>query len=483
MFRSFASSLITLIAVLVFAFALLFFWSGSDSLEFKRVAMKGDRSTAEVLDEYRKKHSKATEVASNEDMKEEAPKPVASGSGEGLPVVLWVSIPGFRGDYVEKSETPFFDQLVSTGGGTNKMRPNFPCVTFPAHATLATGTPVATHGIIADKIRTSEGEVVDHPTDSALMEAEPIWTTATRQGIKTLVHDWPMSQNQSENAAAYFLDAFDPEASDEDRLNKALEVWKSSVAGDAPVEDKDKIRLVMLRLDGILKAGLVHGPRGDDTYAAVAATDAALKKFVDSVQAEWSTLAPADANLVILITTDHGLAELEKNVNIGQLLGDEMMVNADIIAHDAIANLYFKNLPESEGEKKLFIDKFDGELSKRIYFRTYKKEELPEEFKYNNERVGDRVLVLKTGYGFVDDKAEEPVFDPSDGPGYFGGYGYPVGESIRMSGQVILSGIPNSPLSGTLGEIQGQETFHATVCKILGIQPAEGAATETLPVK
>lgn len=482
MFRSFVSSVITLLAVLVFAFGLLFFWSGSENVEFKRVAMEGDRPTATVLEEYRRKHAQATEVASNEDMKEEAPKPVATASGDGLPVVLWISIPGFRGDYIEKSETPFMDELIESGGGTNKMRPNFPCLTFPAHATLATGTPPATHGIIADRIRKGEGDVVENPTDSALLEAEPIWTTATRQGIKTIVHDWPLSQNQSgDNPAAYFLDSFDPEATDEARLSKALETWKSSVSGDSPVEDKDKVRLVMLRLTDVQKAGLVHGPRGDDTYTAVAATDSALKKFVDSVQAEWQTLAPADANLVIFITTDHGMAELEKNVNIGHLLGDEMMANADVVAHDAIANLYFKNLPESEGEKKLFTEKFDGELSKRIYFRTYKKEELPEDFKYNSERVGDRVLVLKTGYAFVDDKAEEPVFDPTAGPGYFGGFGYPVGESIRMSGQVIISGIPKSPVSN-LEEITGQEGFHATVCKILGIEPAEGASTETIPV-
>ena len=481
MFRSLASSLITLLAILLFAFMLLFLWSGSEDIEFKRVAMEGDRSTQELIAEFKAKHSATTEVADNP-KEEEMPEPVAQSSGDGPPVVLWISIPGFRGDYIEKSETPFFDQLISDGAGTNKMRPAFPCLTFPAHTTMATGALVTQHGIVADRLLTPEGEVVKQPTDQAFMEAEPIWTTATRQGIKTLVHDWPLSQQQpAENAAAFTLDSFDAEATDEARLNKALEVWRGSAGGEPPVEDKDKLRLVMLRLTDILKAGLVNGPRADDTYAAVAATDTALKNFVDTLQKEWSTLAPANANMVIFITTDHGLAELEKCVNIADLLGEEMMKNADIVAHDAIANLYFKDLPENEAEKKIFIEKFDGELSKRIYFRTYKKEELPEEFAYQHERVGDRVLVLKTGYGFFDDKADEPVYDPTAGPGYFGGYGYPVGESIRMSGQVILSGIPNSPASGSLDEIF-QHTFHATVCKILGIEPAEGASTETLDV-
>ncbi|MDF1824308.1 MAG: alkaline phosphatase family protein [Verrucomicrobiales bacterium] len=481
MFRS----LVTFIAVILFAFVVVLLWSGSQELTFKRVAMDGDRSTQAVIADFQRKQMEAAMASSapTETTQMEAPK--ASSSGDGPPVVVWISIPGFRGDYVEKSETPFFDELISKGGGTNKMRPSFPCLTFPAHATMATGVPASTHGIVADQLRTAPGEVISEPTDSALLEAEPIWTSATRQGIKTLVHDWPLSQNQSgDHPAAYFLESFDAEANDATRLNTALEAWRGSVSeGTEPAADgSDHLRLVMLRLNDIYKAGLTHGPRSDDTYAVIGETDKALKAFFDTVQSEWETLAPPAANLVVFITTDHGMAELDKNVNIAQLLGEEMMANADIVAHDAIANLYFKDLPESEGEKQIFTDKFDGELSKRIYFRTIKKEEIPEEWSYAHERTGDRVLVLKTGYAFAEETSDEPVFDPSEGPGYFGSYGYPVEESIRMSGQVILGGIPNSPLNGELGEIS-QLTFHATVSKILGIEPAEGASTETLDVK
>ncbi|MDF1849979.1 MAG: alkaline phosphatase family protein [Verrucomicrobiales bacterium] len=520
MFRSLASSLITFFAVILFAFTILFLWSGSEGIQFARNDLNGDRSTQAVIAEFQAKQKAVAAATDYDRFDPDMETDVDEGdsnSGDGEPVVVWISIPGFRGDYVEKAETPFLDELISDGAETNKMRPSFPCMTFPAHATMATGMLPSQHGIVADRIRLPDGEVIKEPMNRELLIAEPIWETATRQGIKTLVHDWPLSQNQAgENAAAHFLPSFNPDSTDEERLNQALETWRSASggsapAGDAPASDDvemaegdgeamapegepaaadpataepaeaggDKVRLVMLRLTDILKAGLVNGPREDATYEAIAKTDAALKAFFDKVQAEWATLAPPNANLVIFISTDHGLAELDKNVNVSQLLGDEMMQNADIVAHDAIANLFFKDLPENEGEKKIFLDKFDGELSKRIYFRTIKKEELPEEWSYNHERTGDRVLVLKTGYSFVDETSDEPVFDPADGAGFFGGYGYPVDESIRMSGQVILSGIPNAPAYGDLGEI-GQLSFHATVCKLLGIQPAEGAVTDTL---
>ena len=480
MFRSLASSLITLIAILLFAFVTLFLWSGSEGIQFARNSFEGDKSTVQVLEDFRRANMAATEVPvkGDDEEKEMTKEPAAQNSGDGPAVVVWINIPGFRGDYLEKAEAPFLKKLATDGAATNKLRPSFPCLTYPSHTTMATGVTPDKHGIIADRIRTPSGEIVDKPMDPALLLAEPIWVTATRQGVKTLVHDWPLSQNQTGDIkAAHFLDAYDPDSTDEARLNKALEQWRTSSAGD------DKLRLVMLRLNGVLREGLLHGPRADETYAAVGAADKAMQAFFDTVQAEWATLAPPNANLVIFVTTDHGLAELDKNVNIGHLLGDEMMANCDIVAHDDVANLYFKNLPENEGEKKIFIDKFDNELSKRIYFRTLKKDALPSEWFYlNPERTGDRVLVLKTGYAFADTKASEPVFDPTEGPGFFGSFGYPVEESIRMSGQMFIAGYPNSPLSGTLDEV-GQLTFHATVCKILGIEPAPGAVTETLPLR
>ncbi len=511
MFRSFASALISFLAILLFAFTILFLWNGSEGIHFTRVAFEGDRSTLAIMEEFRREQMKIADAArlererGSKGMTDETPAPVATGTGGGPAVVVWISIPGFRGDYLEKSETPFFDKLATDGGATNKMRPNFPCLTFPAHATMATGVTADKHGIIADQIRTAPGELVKEPLDDALLLAEPIWVTATRQGVKTLVYDWPLSQKQSgEHKVAYSLDSYDAEATDEVRLARVLEQWRASAkgGGGTPPADanataaeaeapspapagggSDKLRLLMFRLDDIGKQGLVHGPRADETYATVSATDKALQTFFDTVQAEWTTLAPENANLVIFITTDHGIAEVTSNVNISRLLGPDMMAKVDIVAHDAIANLYFKDLPENEGEKKIVIEKFDKELGTRIYYRPLKKEALPAEWSYLNEgRTGDRVLVLKSPYIFTDLDSEEPLFESADGKGHFGGFGYPVEEASRMSGQIILAGIPNSPLSGPL-EGALQTGFHATVCKILGIDPAEGASKETLPLK
>ncbi|MFV1995843.1 MAG: alkaline phosphatase family protein [Verrucomicrobiales bacterium] len=523
MFRSLASSLITLFIVVLAGLLLIFITVGSADLDFKRVAMADDRATRDVLGEYvaaARAESGAVDVPEDPGAMPADDEPEVI-EGDGLKVVLWISIPGFRGDYLGNSETPFFDRMLAEGAGTTKLRPNFPCLDFPAHASLATGTLVSKHGIPLDKFRTESGEVADHPTDQALLRAEPIWATATRQGVRTLVHDWPLSQNQSGgNAAAISLSSYDPGLTDKQRLDLLWEAWSNdpgetvvappkseeegeekgeekpdaaaeaaeAVAGDGEEEKPEekgevkKLRLLMVKLSGVLEAGMKNGPREAGAYQAVGELDTVLGEFFKKVEENWAKLAPEEGSLAVVITTDHGLVDLDKYINVPQLLGEDLMKNLDVVAHDAVGHLFFKDLPASAGAAKILTDNLDGELRKRIYFRTLTREDLPAEWSYNAEgRIGDRVLVLKNGYAFTDVTASKPIFDSGEGPAMAGGFGYPVETSVRMSGQAIIWGFPESPASGDLGEIDFQK-FHATVSKLLGIQPADGAVADTLPV-
>lgn len=476
--RAIISPLITLFVVIMSGMLLLFVTKGSADLGFQRAELANDKKTFEVLAAYMNEMKKeSTKMA---DVSETADEPTTAADpapGDGPKVVLWISIRGFRGDYIgDNTETPFFDRMIQEGAVTDKMRPNFPCLEFPAHVSLATGTLVDKHGVPLDRFRTETGEVVDRPLDQALMRAEPIWTTATRQGIRTLVHDWPMSQKQpAENPVAISLPSYDPALTDQQRLDALWQAW----SGD---KDPNKLRLLMVKLNGILDGGMKAGPRKPDAYKAVEEMDKTLGDFFKKVEENWATLAPEKGSLAVVISTDHGLVDLDKNINLTQLLGEDLMKNLEVVANDGVGHLFFKDMPTDEVQKKVIVDKLDGELKKRIYFRTFAREELKPDWAYTApDRIGDRVLVLKAGYAFTDATAAEPVFDPADGPGKFGGFGYPVEDSVRMSGSSIIWGYPKSPASGDLGEINYQK-YHATVCKLLGIKPADGAVTETLPV-
>ena len=469
MFKSLGSSLISLFIVLLSGALLLFLWSGSEAITFQRNALEGDRTLADLADAQRR-DSMAKNVKDD-------PMPDKPAEASNVNTVLWLSIPGFRTDYIKKADTPFFDKIISEGAETKKLKPMFPCLTFPSHATLATGTPVEKHGIPSDNFRV-DGKDLKMPADSSLLKAEPIWVTATRQGKRVLVHDWPLSQNQSgDNAASHFLTEFDATLTDQQRLDKLMEVWLAD-------KDEKKIRLVMAKLDNVNTAGHKFGPRAEETLAAVTTLDKTLETFFNKVQKDWGKLANPGDNLAVIITTDHGMAELQKNINLPALMGEVMNKRADYLVSEANAHVYFKDLPEGEAAKKKFYDAFDRELKSKIFWRSYKREDLPAEWKFNaSDRIGDRVLVAKSGFAFTETKSDdgESVFEPSSGPGLFGSWGYPVEDSSRMNGQGIIWGFPKAAATGDLGEVSSLQ-LHPTVCKLLGIEASKEAAAEALSV-
>ena len=65
--------------------------------------------------------------------------------------VVLVSFDGFRHDYLDRFETPGFDQLAASGVIAEALVPVFPSLTFPSHYSIATGMYPAHHGIVGNR--------------------------------------------------------------------------------------------------------------------------------------------------------------------------------------------------------------------------------------------------------------------------------------------------------------------------------------------
>ena len=113
----------------------------------------------------------------------------ALAAGNGRYTVI-VSLDGFRWDYAEAFDTPFFQQMARQGVKA-VMSPSFPSKTFPNHYTLATGLYPDHHGIVANSfLDRSTGEVYSlgdarSRTNPRYYGGDPIWLTAKRQGVPT----------------------------------------------------------------------------------------------------------------------------------------------------------------------------------------------------------------------------------------------------------------------------------------------------------
>lgn len=468
-----AGSVLSLVSVLFACFAFIFVWAGTEFVHFEWLAMNNDLTAGQVNAELQA--SQAKDYA-EEEGKADAMTGAAAASVDGAYFILWLNVSGFRGDYLEHTETPFLDSLAQQGSSTSGLQPVFPSLHYPTLISQATGRIVKDHGVISDKLRHPEtGQIVTHPTDLKLLKAEPVWTTAKRQGVGVLVHHWPFSQQQpAEHAADSFLPEVNFTSSAEERLNALLDAWAAHQA-------EPKIRLAMLSIQDLDQAARTYGIRQKETFQALEKLDKTLAGFRDRLREKWPSIRGKESDrLMLMITTDHGMADVKKVINFGALMGD-LAQQVDYAASEAIAQLWFKPQPEGTDRSK-FEAAYDNELKARIYWRTYTPDEIPQDWKLGTgPQTGDRVLVLKSGYSFTDKTGSEPVFDPSETGGPFAGCGYLAADQSRMLGQAFFSTIEGATgkTSNSLGSIDSPQLY-ATVCRLLGIKPADGVVASSL---
>ena len=122
-------------------------------------------------------------------------------------VVFWLSIDGLKPSYLEKANAPKLKKMMEHSLYTKQLRPVFPSITFPSHCSLATGVTVKEHGIPSNSFYdVTTGKLESYPGDAHFLQAEPIWQTAKRQGLRTAVLNWPLSHRQTgENKSDFFV--------------------------------------------------------------------------------------------------------------------------------------------------------------------------------------------------------------------------------------------------------------------------------------
>ncbi|HEX7281452.1 MAG TPA: ectonucleotide pyrophosphatase/phosphodiesterase, partial [Vicinamibacterales bacterium] len=104
------------------------------------------------------------------------------------PILILISIDGFRWDYLDRYEAPTIRRLADSGVRAEGLIPQFPSKTFPNHYTIVTGLRVANHGIISNNMRDAEIPGTfslsnrEVQADPRWWGGEPIWNTAEKQG-------------------------------------------------------------------------------------------------------------------------------------------------------------------------------------------------------------------------------------------------------------------------------------------------------------
>jgi len=212
------------------------------------------------------------------------------------PVTILVSIDGFRPDYMSRGVTPNLNALAAAGVSA-AMRPSFPSVTFPNHWTIVTGLRPDRNGIVGNRMEDTRrpGEVFTMQTEDPFWwtEAEPIWITAEKAGIRTATMFWPGANISFADLRPSDWQQYGHEVNNRQRIDAVVD-WLRRPAQTRP-------RFLTLYFDTVDSAGHSNGPDSPKTTEIVAEVDSAIGRL-------RSELAALGQPVTFVITADHGMA-------------------------------------------------------------------------------------------------------------------------------------------------------------------------------
>lgn len=217
------------------------------------------------------------------------------------PILILVSIDGWRWDYLSRFKPPTLTSLAARGVVSEGLIPVFPSKTFPNHYTIVTGLYPGHHGIVSNTMRDPALPGLFSLTnrhvqqDSRWWIGVPLWVTAEAQGQIAGTMFWPGSDVEIAGDRPTWWRLYDHNLSNEARVDQIL-TWLR-------LPEATKPTFLTLYFSEVDTAGHDFGPESPRIAPAIRNVDAAIGRLVTGIQK--AGLAPR-TNLVVV--SDHGMA-------------------------------------------------------------------------------------------------------------------------------------------------------------------------------
>ena len=363
------------------------------------------------------------------------------------PVVILVSIDGFRPDYLDAENTPNLFHLGQAGVQADYLESVFPSSTFPAHYSIVTGLYPENHGIVGntmyDPVLDRRFSIGDREAvrDSVWWQGEPIWVTLEKQGRTTAPYFWVGSEAAINGVRPTWWMPFDSSRPFDTRINDVLEALSQT----------PRPALATLYFGLVDSEGHRFGPDSEEVKAAAALVDREIGRLIEQLQ---QIGLYESVNLVVL--GDHGMASYSNDRVVALT---DYVPNAREVFHivqlSAAPMLNLKN--PAEGDSLLTA------LQQMDHVSWYRRGELPEHLHFNNhERILDLIGVVEDGW--------RVVVNPGSVQNYVGGgHGYdPAHPSMRS---IFLAHGPGFKKSY---KMEGFSLVHIyeLLCAVLEVEPA-----------
>ena len=374
--------------------------------------------------------------------------PAAQRSRDDTPILILISLDGWRWDYIDRQPAPNLKALAARGVRARAMIPSFPVLTFPNHYTIVTGLYPEHHGVVGNSMRDPAmaerfSMSAETAKDARWWGGEPLWVTAIRQGRRAATMFWPGSEAAIGGVRPTYWMPYDKTLGNRERVAQAI-AWVALPAAERP-------SFVSLYFEEVDTAGHDFGPDSPQLAAAAAHLDAALGQLVAGVHR-----LGLDDRTSFVVVSDHGMTALSYN---------------RVIYLDAFIDLSTVEMIESG--PNLQITPRDGDvdgLYRRLHGRhpklaIYKRGDVPARLHFrDNPRIPPIIGIPADGWtASSGQRLVERELDP-------GAHGFEpttgdMGALFVAAGPALRSGIVVAPF----------ENVHVydLLCRILHITPAK----------
>ncbi|KAJ3231074.1 hypothetical protein HDU81_004064 [Chytriomyces hyalinus] len=309
------------------------------------------------------------------------------------PIVILVSLDGFRAEYLRRGLTPNLHALATSGISAAYMKPSFPSLTFPNHYTIVTGLYPESHGIVGNVFRDpklNDTFVYVDPVknkDGHWWGGEPLWVTTIKAGLKSATCMWPGSEAPIKSINPTYSQPYNGSMPNADRVAKIIS-WLSLPAPERP-------SFMTLYISEVDTLGHKYGPNAPQVNAALTDVDHLMGTLVEGVLKARGVSSLQESGVNIVVVSDHGMTEgndLDKFVFLDDYVAKERF--------EYINNIVVSIYPKSGEDLMAIYNTFQTASTEHGHWNVWLRDQVPSEYNFrNNDRIGPIVALPDPGYG------------------------------------------------------------------------------------
>ena len=312
----------------------------------------------------------------------------ASLAQEKEPIVLLISLDGFRHDYVARFQPPNLSQFITEGSAAKGLIPSFPSKTFPNHYTIATGMLPEHHGLVDNAFYEPTKDQVytmgnrDIVQDGYWYGGTPIWVLAEQNGIKAASYFFVGTEAPVQGVRPSYYYDYNGGVPNLTRIAKVFD-WLQLPEADRP-------RLITLYFSDMDDTGHRYGPNNDEELKKT------LFRLDHELGALFEGLKSFDLPIHVILVSDHGMAEVKKeNIILLETLTDG--IQARLVNNGALAHLHLSD-PSQKAAVVELLRKRDQRITIDDLSTTANYSDLTS----FPQRLGDLLIIPNEGYYLAD---------------------------------------------------------------------------------